>query len=214
MIKFVKFLVTFILIISIVATANAQKWERAYTKDDVTFNAGYGMLSTDALLIRSVNNYSNLQGDYKPAGFGPLYIGMDVHSKDNYIIGLSYSYVSAQSGADFDDDFRLYQHKYSAHQIMAKYSLGWFNSAKFGGMFYSGVQAGFKFAKGETDYFDAIFVSNPEKYPWKISSTATHLTIIGLKGRLLNNSALGFDTQIGIGAMGIISGGINYTIGK
>lgn len=210
--KFIKLLVTFILIVSIASTANAQKWERAFTKDDVTFNAGYGQGSWDALLISSVNNYSNLQGDYKPASFGPLYFGMDVHIKDNYILGLSYSYVSAQSGADVDDDFRLYQHKYSAHQLMVKYSLGWFNSAKFGGMFYSGVQVGFKLAKGETDYFNAVFVSNPEVYPYKISSTGTHLTIIGIKSRLLKNGALGLDTQVGFGAMGIVSLGLNYTI--
>jgi len=210
--KFKKLSIAFILFICLISTTNAQKWERAYTKDDVTFNAGYGMLATDAFLISTVNNYSNLQGDYKPTSFGPLYLGLEVHSRDNYIIGLSYSYVSAQSGADLDDDFRLYQHKYFAHQLMLKYSLGWFNSASFGGMFYSGIQAGFKLAKGETDYFDAVFVSNPEKYPFKISSTGTHLTIVGLKGRLLNNSALGFDTQIGIGAMGIFSVGLNYTI--
>jgi hypothetical protein len=210
--KFIKFSIAFILIISIAATANAQKWERAYTKDDVTFNAGYGMLSRDAFYISSVNNYSDLQGDYKPANFGPLYLGFDVHSKDNYIIGVSYSYVSAQSGANVDDNFMLYQHKYSAHQLMVKYSLGWFNSASFGGMFYSGVQIGAKLAKGETDYFDAVFVSNPVKYPYKISSVGTHLTIIGLKGRLLKNSALGFDTQVGFGDMGIYSIGLNYTI--
>ena len=207
-----KTFITLVLILTVTVNVRAQKWERAFTKDDVTFNAGYGMLASDALLIMSVNNYSNLQGDYKPAGFGPLYIGMDVHSKDNYIIGISYSYVSAQSGADFDDNFLLYQHRYTAHQILAKYSLGWFNSASFGGMFYSGIQAGFKFAKGETDYFDAVFVSNSEEYPYKISSTGTHLTIIGLKGRLLKNNALGFDTQIGIGDMGILSIGLNYTI--
>jgi hypothetical protein len=54
-----------------------------------------------------------------------------------------------------------------------------------------------------------MFCYYHNKYPFKISSTGTHLTIVGLKGRLLNNSALGFDTQIGIGAMGIFSVGLN-----
>ena len=203
-------LITSLLLVS--QMSFAQNWERAFTKGDVTISAGYGMFSTDALSIAAVNNYEGLQGEYQPSSSGPIYLGCELHQKDNYIVGVSYSYVSAQSGAGLDNNLYLYQYKYTAHQFMVKYNLGWYNSAKFGGMLYSGVQVGLKIAKGETDYFDAVFVPNSEKYPYEISSTGTHLTILGIKGKILTNSALGFDMQIGAGAMGIFSAGLNYTI--
>jgi hypothetical protein len=212
--KFIKFSIALILIISIVATANAQKSERAYVKNNTTFGFGIGGLSTDALLISTHNNFEGLQGDYQPSSLGPIYLNLETHLKDNYIFGVTYSYVSAKSGAGLDDYLRLYQHTYSAHQLTAKYALGWYNAESFGGMFYSAIHYGLKFSKEETEYPDYILVTDPEIYPYKVSDNASHLTIIGYKGTFIPGSPLGVDLQVGVGALGIISGGINYTIGK
>lgn len=191
---------------------NAQKWERAYVKNNSTLGIGYGSLSTDALLISTYNNFDGLQGEFQPSSTGPIYLNFETHIKDNNILGVTYSFVRAQSGADVDDDFRLYQHKYSAHQITAKYALGWYNAESIGGMLYSAIHYGLKFSNAETEYPDYVYVSNPERYPYEVSDNASHLTIIGYKGSFIPDSPLGVDLQIGIGALGIISGGINYTI--
>jgi hypothetical protein len=189
----------------------SQKWERAYKKDNVSISAGYGILATDALLISSENNFEGLQGEFQPSSNGPLYLGIETHRKDNQIVGVYYSYVSATSGAGLDDQFRLYQHQYSAHQITAKYSFGWYNSVDFGGMLYSGVQYGIKFATAETKYFEYVLVNNPEKYPYNVTSTAAQITLIGYKGSLMKNSPLALEAQLGFGDLGIISAGLNYT---
>lgn len=212
--RFFKNLTIFTFLISIVSSLSAQKWERAYVKNNATVGFGIGGLSTDALLISTYNNFEGLQGEYQPSSLGPIYLNFETHLKDNYIFGVTYSYVSAKSGAGLDDYLRLYQHTYSAHQITAKYAIGWYNAESFGGMLYSGIHYGLKFSKEETEYPDYILVSDPEVYPYKVSDNASHLTIIGYKGTFIPGSPLGVDIQIGVGALGIISGGINYTIGK
>lgn len=191
---------------------NAQnKWDRCYTKGDVTISIFNGWGELNSLLVYSENNIEGLQGENKPNMSGPLGIQMEYHSKDNFITGITYSYISAKSGTWFDDNLDVYYHQLTAHQFTAKSGYGWFNHRNSGTMLYSAIYYGLRLSNTNTEYPEYLMKSNPEPFPVEVSSTASHLTLIGFKGRFLKDAALGLDIELGVGCKGFLSGGINYT---
>ena len=214
--KYIYILVAFLVGNNLVAQNESQnsklKWPRSFEKSNLTMNIGFGNFQPEAFQLASYNNYEGLQGDAQGRYSSVFTLGYDVHERDNYTIGLHYSNFSSQSGKWVDpNNFHFNQFKLVMHQVTAKTNFGWYNNKNFGGMLYSGYAFTYRFINKEVIYPDAIWVSNPAEFPYAYSSFASHITIIGLKGRFTKEGHLGTYCEIGIGNLGIINYGLNYT---
>lgn len=188
------------------------KWPRSYVKNNITINVGLGNYQPEAMRLASYHNYEGLQGDYQGSNSSVFVIGYDVHERDNYMFGISYSYFSAKSGTWIDaDNLELNYFKVAMHQFTAKYSYGWYNNYDFGGMLYSGASLTARIVNTETVYPTALLVTSPAKFPYDFPIIAGQLTLIGIKGRFKKDGKLGTYCELGFGNMGIINYGLNYT---
>ena len=195
------------------ASSKSLKWLRSFKKGNTTFSFGIGNLQPEAVALSNYHNYEGLQGDYKGENSGLISVGLDYHKRDNYMMGLYYSYFSAKSGTWVDEkNFQLNYFKMAVHQLTAKYSYGWYNNYDFGGVLYSGFSISIRAISKETVYPDAILVSNPAKFPYDFGVTSGHITLLGFKGRFTKKGKLGTYIELGFGNMGILNYGLNYTL--
>jgi hypothetical protein len=193
-------------------TEKSLKWPRSYVKNNMTINVGLGNYQPEAIQLSSFHNYAGLQGDYQGSMSNLIVIGYDLHERDNYMVGVSYSYFSAKSGTWIDNNNGdLNYFKVSMHQLTAKYNYGWYNNYDFGGVLYSGFSISARVINKEVVYPEAIMVFNQAKFPYDYSTFAAHLTLIGIKGRFTKDGKLGIYSELGVGNMGIINYGLNYT---
>ena len=194
-------------------TSKSLKWPRSYEKDNVTFHIGFGNLQPEAFVLSEYRNYEGLQGDAQGSASGVFYMGIDVHKRDNYMIGLYYSNFSAKSGTWIDPNYlELNYFKLSMHQITAKFNYGWYNNKDFGGMLYSGYSMSYRIIDKQTVYPSALLISDPQSFPYTYSPLSYHVTLLGIKGRFTKDSKLGMTLEVGAGNLGIINYGLNYTL--
>lgn len=193
-------------------TSKSLKWPRSYLKDNVTFTLGYGMLQLEAFVLSEYNNYAGLQGDAKGSASGVVSVGVDFHRRDNYTIGLHYSNFSAKSGTWLDQRGDLHYFNLNMHQMTVKMNYGWFNHKDINGMLYSGFSVSYRLINKETVYPNLIYVYDPEPYPYIFSNVSYNLTPLGYKGRFGKDANAGFHIELGLGNMGLLNCGLNYTL--
>jgi len=193
-------------------TEKTLKWPRSYQKNNSTISVGFGNYQPEVYALGSYHNYAGLQGDNQGSSTALFSLGLDYHKRDNYMIGVYYSYCAAKSGTWIDaDNGELNYFKVSMHQLTAKYNYGWYNNYDFGGMLYSGFSLTARVVNTETVYPNALLVTSHAKFPYDFSNIAGHLTLIGIKARFAKDGKLGIYSELGFGNMGILNYGLNYT---
>ncbi len=196
------------------ANSNAKvlKWPRSFVKDNVTFTLGYGMIQPEAFFLSEYNNFDGLQGDAKGSASGVVSMGVDYHRRDNYTIGLHYSNFSAKSGTWLDQRGDLHYFNLNMHQLTVKMNYGWFNHKDLNGMLYSGFSVSYRIINKETVYPNLVYVYDPEPYPYIFSNVSYQITPLGYKGRFGRDANVGFHVELGLGNMGLLNCGLNYTL--
>ncbi len=216
---FVSFIFTIIVFChSAISQANVPqnttttKWPRSFVKDNTTFTLGYGMLQLEAFVWAQHNNYVGLQGDAKGSYTGVVSAGVDYHRRDNYTVGLHYSNFSSKTGTWLDSRNDLHYFNLNIHQLTLKMNYGWFNHKDMNGMLYSGFSLSYRVINKEVVYPYLVYVADPEPYPYIFSNFSYNLTPLGYKGRFGRDSKVGFHAELGLGNMGVLNCGLNYTL--